>query len=345
MNIEHKTFHFKTTSVVTEQRNGVNIGIIEGYASTWELDRGGDQIIQGAFSKTIQDHMTKSRQIRMYAGHDNSKLIGGYPIDNVREDEKGLFVRGEVNLDVQDGKEAYSLAKQGVLSDMSIGYSIPDYKNNVEMCSNGKSMIRKIKEIALWEISLVPEPMNAGAKITAVKSLNMPIAPRETEWDYSSAEARVKELNDSSTAYMFNDKLLFADVIDGVVTAIPKGIFACAATICGARGNVDLAENEVEIIKKTIEAFYKRLDLTSPFEGDGIDITLVEACNSTKEVEQLLRYSGFSQQASKTMLRILKSSTEHREDDLGGNSDKSLSDQFAKLELLSKVNTLKLSMR
>lgn len=344
MNLEYKTFQFKATSVTTEQRNGVPVGIIEGYASTWELDRGNDQIKMGAFTKTIQDHMGKGRQIRMYAGHDNSKLIGGYPIEYVREDEKGLLVRGEVNLEVQDGQESYSLAKQGVLCDMSIGFSIPNYKESVDMVTLGKKTIRVIKEIDLWEISLVPEPMNAGARITAVKSLTMPVAERATAWDAVGAETRIKELNEPTSAYMVEGKLLFCDVVDGVITAIPKAIFACAATICGARGTIDLTEDEVTSVKKVIDGLYKKMGLSSPFDGDGVDITLVEACNSPKEVEQLLLYRGFSHQASKTLVSILKKSTEHR-DDGAVDSDKTLTNQFATLKNIALAETLKNTMR
>ena len=209
---------------------------------------------------------------------------------------------------------------------------------------NGNQPIRKIKEIALWEISLVPEPMNAGAKITAVKSLNMPIADRATAWDSVGADTRVKELNEPSTAYLYEDKLQIADVIDGVLTVIPRAVFGCAATLCGARGTIEIPENEVESVKKVVEAYYKKLGLSSPFDGDGIDITFVESCNSIKEVEQLLLYKGFSHQAGKAMVSILKKSTEHR-DDGAADSDKTLTNQFATLNNLALVNTLKNTMR
>jgi len=38
------------------------------------------------------------------------------------EDNVGLKVVGQLNLDVQQGKEAYALLKQGALDGMSIGY-------------------------------------------------------------------------------------------------------------------------------------------------------------------------------------------------------------------------------
>lgn len=169
MDLERKIIPFSLTETKEAIRNGVPVGIIEGYAATWDLDRGNDIIQKGAFSLTVKDHQTKGRPIRMLFGHDYSSLIGGYPQDEMREDAKGLHVVGEINLDTQGGREAYALAKQGVLTDMSIGFRIPE--NGSERKQMDGRSVRIIKAIDLYEISLVPEPMNTQANITAVKSL------------------------------------------------------------------------------------------------------------------------------------------------------------------------------
>jgi len=169
MELERKIIPFALTDTKEAERNGVKIGIIEGYAATWDLDRGNDIIQKGAFSLTVKDHQSKARPIRMLFGHDYANLIGGYPQDDMREDAKGLHVVGEINLETQGGREAYALAKQGVLTDMSIGFRIPENGSERKQVE-GKS-VRIIKAIDLYEISLVPEPMNTQANIMAVKSL------------------------------------------------------------------------------------------------------------------------------------------------------------------------------
>jgi len=169
--METKVVEFKTTEVKTEERNGVPVGIIEGYGATFDLDRGDDVILPGAFTKTLADHRKANRPIRMFWQHNSKDMIGGYPIEFCKEDSKGLFVRGEINLTPSHkGEFVYSLAKQGVISDMSIGFSIPsmddfEYKEN-----DDGSMIRYIKNLNLWEISPVTEPMNPEAQILAVKT-------------------------------------------------------------------------------------------------------------------------------------------------------------------------------
>ena len=169
--MERKTVNFKTTEVKQATVNGVDVGFIEGYASTWDLDRGGDIIVNGAFTETLSQLSANGRTIRMLAGHDYEDLIGGFPVSECKQDNNGLFVRGEVNLEVQKGRETYALAKQGVLCDMSIGFSLP--ADSCEFKEVDGEIVRFIKKLNLWEISLVPEPMNPRAQITAVKSRNI----------------------------------------------------------------------------------------------------------------------------------------------------------------------------
>jgi len=150
--------------VKQEDRNGVKVGIVEGYIATWDIDRGDffgnrDQFKRGAFVESILEHIQKRRQIRLKDHH--GRTIGGFPIEFVKEDERGLFGVGEINLEVQQGREAYSLAKQGVLTDFSIGFT--DVESDME------DDLRTSTKAIIWEGSIVDEPMNPQANITQVK--------------------------------------------------------------------------------------------------------------------------------------------------------------------------------
>lgn len=160
MDIETKLFNGVITEVKQIERNGVEIGIIAGYIATWDLDRGNEQFIKGAFAKSIQEHKDKKRQIRFKDHH--GRTVGGYPIDQVKEDEKGLFGVAEVNLEVQQGRELHSLARQGVIVDKSIGFTAIEE-------DRGEDGRRLIKEAIVWEGSGVDEPMNEDANIVEVK--------------------------------------------------------------------------------------------------------------------------------------------------------------------------------
>lgn len=165
--IETKNIGGNVVEAKEIERDGIKIGIVEGYIATWDLDRGGwwarDQFVKGAFAESIRDHQIKKRQVRLKDHH--GRTIGGFPPESLREDDRGLFGIGEINLDVQQGKEAFSLAKQGVLTDFSIGFtSLSDVDSMVD-----EERIRTIHKATIWEGSIVDEPMNPEANITEVK--------------------------------------------------------------------------------------------------------------------------------------------------------------------------------
>jgi len=157
----------RVTDTKEQTRGGVKVGIVEGHIATWDVDRGGwsgikDQFVRGAFLDSIARHKETNRPINLKDMHD--RTIGGFPIDTVHEDDKGLFGVGEINLEVQQGREAFALAKQGVYSDFSIGWEKLDAKT-----IDG---VRQIFKSEVWEGSLVDEPMNPFANITAVKAID-----------------------------------------------------------------------------------------------------------------------------------------------------------------------------
>jgi len=162
---EFKLFEFEVQDVKQEERNGQKIGIVKGLGSTFDLDRGNDIVMPGAFVDTIARHKQNNRPVRMLFSHFSQNLIGGFPISKVMETERGLEVEGEINLlKGHMGEWVYSLAQQGVLSDFSIGFKTLD--------DEWKDGVRLIKKLELYEISLVSEPMNENARVTSVKDLS-----------------------------------------------------------------------------------------------------------------------------------------------------------------------------
>lgn len=154
------------TEVKTTSRNGVPIGVVAGYLSTWDPDTGGrfgvpDKFERGAWLESLAEHRARgNRQVRLKDHH--GRTIGGFPIETVFEDERGLFGVGEVNLVSQCGREAHSLAMQGVLVDFSVGYVALDDKL--------EETVRRIFRAKLFEASIVDEPGNQRANITEVKA-------------------------------------------------------------------------------------------------------------------------------------------------------------------------------
>lgn len=166
MKKEFLTIPFEVKEVKEIEVEGQRYGIIKGYGATFgNIDRGDDRIIKGAFKKTLKDHKSRGRQIRMQYQHNRMELIGGW--EKFKEDDNGLLLEGKINLQVQRGMEAYSLAKQGVLTDLSIGYWAKGY----EWVKEDNNSIRNLTELELFEVSPVGEPMNIMAQITDVKTM------------------------------------------------------------------------------------------------------------------------------------------------------------------------------
>lgn len=155
-----------------EVKGVTDAGLFEGYASTFgERDLGGDIVVSGAFAKSLRSSGTKG--VKMLADHDRRKRIGVWT--DITEDEKGLFVKGRLLLEKQDGKDAYIDLKEGVIDAMSIGYHAVDHSYD------GRRKARMLKEVKLMEISLVPFGMNENARVTGVKSADEIKTIREFE--------------------------------------------------------------------------------------------------------------------------------------------------------------------
>jgi len=134
-------------------------GVFEGYASVFNVvDNGMDVVARGAFTKSLAN-----RKPKMLWQHEMDQPIGVW--DEMQEDERGLYVKGRILKDVQQGREAMALIKAGAIDSMSIGYIT---KSSSEQ---GGGNIRQLDEVDLFEISLVTFPMLDDAKITAVKSI------------------------------------------------------------------------------------------------------------------------------------------------------------------------------
>jgi HK97 family phage prohead protease len=150
-------------------------GSIEGYASVFGVrDSYDDVIAKGAFLNTIAKHKEAGTMPAMLWQHDASQPIGVWT--EMREDDKGLFIKGQLALETRQGAEAYVLVKMGAINGMSIGFiAVPGtsvYKDDG---------VRVLNEIDLWENSLVTFPANEKARVTSVKSGSDLATPKDAE--------------------------------------------------------------------------------------------------------------------------------------------------------------------
>lgn len=141
-------------------------GTFVGYGSVFgEKDSYGDIVHKGAFLESLRDDFAaKKRLVPMLYQHRSGEPIGVYR--EIKEDDHGLLLTGEINLEVQRGKETHSLMKQGALTGLSIGYNteLEDWDSD-----NKTNNLRKLR---LWEVSPVTFPAGDSARVELVKSLD-----------------------------------------------------------------------------------------------------------------------------------------------------------------------------
>lgn len=145
-------------------------GFLAGHASRFgEADGSGDVVAPGAFARAL--HARKGR-IAMLWQHDPARPIGRWT--RLEEDSTGLWAEGALALESQAGREAHALLRAGAVTGLSIGFQAV----RAQRRPGGGRVLR---EIDLWEISLVTFPMLDSARVTRVKGMPEP---------FSAAQAR-----------------------------------------------------------------------------------------------------------------------------------------------------------
>lgn len=133
----------------------------EGHGSIFgNVDLGGDIVMPGAFKRSLAKHKKDGALPQMFWMHRPDQVPGRWI--EMEEDAKGLYVRGEL-ADTQLGNELHTLLKMKAVRGQSIGYQVVES----DWTKDGN---RLLKEVDLWEVSLVSLAMNPLARVEAVKS-------------------------------------------------------------------------------------------------------------------------------------------------------------------------------
>lgn len=136
-------------------------GTFAGYASVFGArDLGNDVVEAGAFARSLE--RTGVEGVKLLYQHDPSEPIGRWL--DIREDRRGLFVKGRLLPEVARAREVLALMREGVLDGLSIGF------RTVKSRADADAGARRLIEIDLWEISVVTFPLLPAARVVAVKA-------------------------------------------------------------------------------------------------------------------------------------------------------------------------------
>jgi HK97 family phage prohead protease len=157
--MNHKTLETKAATL-TEQ------GEFTAIAAAYSVDRVRDQIVPGAFEKTIGQWQTSQKKIPLHWDHEGSadSIIGWVDPASMREVKEGLFVAGRLDIEASDvAKEAWRSVKNNAVA-LSFGYLATKQRKR-------RDGVNELLEIDLYEVSIVPAPANPDTKFLSFKSV------------------------------------------------------------------------------------------------------------------------------------------------------------------------------
>ncbi|WP_099139013.1 HK97 family phage prohead protease [Xenorhabdus szentirmaii] len=139
-------------------------GEFEGYGSVFGVkDSYDDIVLPGAFANTLKQWGAKGSLPALLWQHRMDEPIGIYT--EMNEDDTGLYLKGRLLIDDDPlAKRAHAHMKAGSLSGLSIGYVLKDGEYDRD---KGAFLL---KDLDLWEVSLVTFPANDEARVSDVKS-------------------------------------------------------------------------------------------------------------------------------------------------------------------------------
>ena len=158
----YKTLNRKAIDVNEQSRKVC--GMLAAFGN---IDDGRDMLLKGCFAKSITEHGPGSdsdRKIAFLWAHDSKDPIGRFT--KLEETEEGLYFEAELD-DVPSGNRALKQYASGTLNQHSIGFNYAWDK--IEYVNEGDFFL--VKEVKLYEGSVVPFGMNENTPFMGFKSL------------------------------------------------------------------------------------------------------------------------------------------------------------------------------
>ena len=262
----------------------------------------------GAFAKTLDESQRRDK-VKILLQHDIFTPLG-LPT-RLFEGGEGLVLEAKISR-TRDGVDTLILMRDGVLDALSIGFD--PVKFDFEELPDG-TMIRNIREIRLFEISIVTFGADPNARITEVNQLmdergeafktamntaginygklgQSVVNPYRDlrigechSWSADKAATRVaawagapdnpKYTHAFALQTADGPKLQIADVVDGRLTVVPEALNAAAMQLVRPSG-LNLSKVELDHARYNLEQYFVKLDRPAPWAVEGFDTKTYE---------------------------------------------------------------------
>ena len=265
-------------------------GIIKGFGSTYDVDEGGDKILPGAFMDDIDKFAVNPM---MLFSHQMNMILGKWTA--FEEQAKGLYLEGEINLKTQLGKDTYRLIGDNDFKGLSIGYSI------LKRAYDDENEILELMKLRLWEVSVVAIPMNQNAWITATKIYGGADVKEVKE---IPVEVDVNEILPHHIDHMVEKNKdyeirVYFDKVDWTKLALAM------CKLYGARGGIELTEEQSEEVYNHLADHYKELDKEVP-QGEDVEFKDIDWKEDEKFILECSNLDGSLQSSINILKYFLK---------------------------------------
>ena len=158
------TKHINTELKAAPESSGDAEGVFTGYASIFgNVDSYGEVVVKGAFAESLREQPS----VPVYWSHQmsNPMMNIGKTIE-LREDDRGLFVKAQLDLDSEMGAQVHRLIKDGRVGQMSFAFDVEDYAMADSDELGPHVELRKLK---VHEVSVVQVGANQATELLDVK--------------------------------------------------------------------------------------------------------------------------------------------------------------------------------
>lgn len=161
---DHRDLPMTLVDLKISQANKTDPFEFEGYGSVWDrVDSYSDTMLKGCYTESLKERMPM-----MFFGHSPGRVPGKWV--KAKEDDKGLFLRGQLTPGHSEATDLEASLRHQSLSGLSVG----GYTKEAEWIEeDGKIVGRRIKAFDLYEVSIVSMPAETEARINgqSIKSM------------------------------------------------------------------------------------------------------------------------------------------------------------------------------
>jgi len=145
-------------------------GTFTAYASVFgNIDSYGDMVLQGAFEESLAEYASAGAPIPLYWRHRMDDPFMNLGEAEGEEDEHGLLVTCQLDLETAAGKQTHKLLKSKRVRQMSFAYDVLEGAW-VEREREAGGSYYELRKLRLHEVSIVPIGANQETEILTVKT-------------------------------------------------------------------------------------------------------------------------------------------------------------------------------